>query len=102
MFVNYYGKLQSILPVKSLSGHFVSEQIIQFDEEEIIQNTDGQTQAASIVLRKVGNSLQAGQTESFDKLLTIMKGHGGLSCEKLANEMRKEILENTSGTVIIT
>ena len=99
VFTNHYGKLQYILPVKNLSGHFISERIINFDEEQIIQQTVGQSQAASIVLRKIANSLQAGQTGSFDKLLNIMKDHGGLSCEELANQMRGE---NTTGKVTIT
>ena len=102
MFINHYGKLQNILPVKNLSGHFISERVINFEEEQIIQQTVVQSQAASVVLRKIANSLQAGQTESFDKLLTIMKGHGGLSCEELAHKMKEELSENTNGTVTIT
>ena len=99
VFTNHYGKLQNILPVKNLSGHFVSERIINFEEEQIIQQTVGQSQAASIVLRKIANSLQVGQKRSFVKLLIIMKDHGGLSCEELANQMRGELSENTTGTV---
>ena len=99
VFTNHYSKLQNILLVKNLSGHFVSERIISFEEEQIIQQTVGQSQAASIVLRKIANSLRAGQTRSFVKLLIIMKDYGGLSCEELANQMRGELPENTTGTV---
>ena len=99
VFTNHYSKLQNILLVKNLSGHFVSERIINFEEEQIIQQTVGQSQAASIVLSKIANSLQAGQTRSFVKLLIIMKDYGGLSCEELANQMRGELSENTTGTV---
>ena len=103
MFHNHYSKLQNILPVKKLSGCFVTERVINFEEEQIIQETVGQTQAASIVLRKIANSLQAGQTRSFDKLLMIMEHHGSssCSCEELANQMRGELSKNTSGTVTI-
>ena len=100
-FTNHYSKLQNILPVKNLSGHFISERIINFEEEQIIQ-TVGQSQAATIVLRKIANSLQAGQTGSFDKLLNIMKDYGGLCCEELANQMRGELSENTTGRVTIS
>ena len=99
VFTNHYSKLQNTLPVKNLSGRFVSERIISFEEEQIIQQTVGQSQAASIVLRKIANSLQAGQKRNFVKLLIIMKDHGGLSCEELANQMREELSENTTGTV---
>ena len=100
VFTNNYGKLQNILPVKNLCGHLVSERIINFEEEQIIQQTVGQTQAASIVLRKVANSLQAGQTTSFDKLLSIMKDYGGLACEELADQIRRELSRSENGKVI--
>ena len=102
VLIDHYSKLQNILPVKNLSGHFISERIINFEEEQVIQQTVGQSQAATIVLRKVANSLRAGQTGSFDKLLNIMKDYGGLSCEELANQMRGELSENTTGRVTIS
>ena len=97
VFTTHYSKLQNILPIKNLSGHFVSERIINFEEEQIIQQTVVQSQAASIVLRKIANSLKAGHTISFDKLLIIMKDCGGLCCEELANQIRGELSENTTG-----
>ena len=68
VFTDHYSKLQNILPVKNLSSHLVSERIINFDEEQIIQQTVVHSQAAAIVLRKIANSLRAGSTRSFDKL----------------------------------
>ena len=100
VFTNHYSKLQNILPIKSLCGDLVCERIINFEEEQIIQQTVGQTQAASIVLRKIANSLQAGQTTSFDKLLSIMKDYGDLACKELANQIRGELSRNTTGMVI--
>ena len=98
IFINNYSKLQIIVPVKNLSGHLITERIINFEEEQNIHQAVGQSQAASIVLRKIANSLQAGQTKSFDKLLLIMREHGGLSCEELANQIRAELSENTIAT----
>ena len=98
VFTNHYGKLQNILLVQNLSGYFVASRIITFDEENTIQQTVGQIQAATIVLRKIANSLQAGQTDSFVQLLKIMKNHGGLSCEQLADQINAESSENTSST----
>ena len=95
IFINNYSKMQIILPVKSLLGYLVTDRIINFEEEEIIRQTVVQSQAASIVLRKIANSLQAGQTKSFDKLLIIMREHGGLSCKELANQIKDELLETT-------
>lgn len=100
MFTNYYGRLQIILPVKSLSGHLVSERIINFEEEQTIQQTVGKTKVvASMILRKILKSLQDDQTNSFDKLLIIMKNYGGLSCEELVDQMSKELAEYANGMV---
>ena len=99
VFTNHYCKLQNVLPIKNLSGHFVSERIITFEEEQVIQQTVVQSQVASIFLRKIANSLKAGSTRSFDKLLTIMRDHGGLDCEELANQISGELSENTTGRV---
>ena len=48
-----------VLPIKSLTQYFVKNEIINFDEEEIIQQTVGRSEAARIVLRKIGGSLKA-------------------------------------------
>lgn len=99
IFTKHYRKLQIVVPVKSLCGHFVSERIINFEEEQIIQQTVTQSQAASIVLKKIRKSLQAGQTKSFDTFLIILKEHGGLSCEELANQMIGDLSVNPSGNL---
>ena len=72
-----YDKLASILPVKSLSHHLVSTGIITVDEEEEIMSITLSREKASFVVRKIARSLEAGVTQSFYTLLTIMKGHGG-------------------------
>ena len=66
-----------VLPIKTLTHHFVKDEIISFDEEEMIIQTAGRSEAAGIVLRKIGGSLKAHLTTSFDKLLSIMEQHGG-------------------------
>ena len=64
-------------------------------------NKQLEAQAASLVLRKIADSLRAGQTNSFDKSLTIMESYGGLACEELAKDIRRELSENTTGKIII-
>ena len=85
-----------------MSGYFVASRIITFDEEHIIQQTAGQNEVASIVLRKIANSLQAGQTDSFKELLKIMENHGGLCCGKLADQIKAELSEDTPNTGKLT
>lgn len=88
-----------VLPIKGLTQHFIKDEIINFDEEEVILQTLGQSEAASMVLRKIGVSLKAHLTKSFDKLLCIMEQHGGTSCMELANEMRQDLPQDTTGNL---
>ena len=97
MFTKYYAKLVNVLPIKTLTHHFVKDEIISFDEEEMIIQTAGRCQAAGIVLRKIGGSLKADLTTSFDKLLSIMEQHGGASCAELVNEIRQAIPQDLTG-----
>jgi len=72
-----YDKLINVLPVKTLSHHLVSNEIITVDEEEEIASIPTSKEKASFVLRKIARSLEAGVTQSFYTLLAIMKKHGG-------------------------
>ena len=96
MFTTNYSKLTNVLPIRSLTSYFVAEKIISFEDEQVIQQTVRQSEAVSVVLRKVAGSLEAGQTKSLDKLVTIMELYGGISCEELANRLRRELLQNNT------
>ena len=85
--------MTSILPVKSLSQHLVSTGIITIDEEEEIMSIATSKDKALFVLRKIARSLEAGVTQSFYTLLTIMKRHGG-DVAVLADQ----IISNFSGS----
>ncbi|XP_065914951.1 uncharacterized protein [Dysidea avara] len=99
VFTTNYSKLTNVLPIRSLTSYFVAEKIIRFEDEQVIQQTVRQSEAVSVVLRKVAGSLEAGQTKSFDKLVTIMELYGGISCEELANRLRRELLQNNTTEV---
>ncbi|XP_065898021.1 uncharacterized protein [Dysidea avara] len=97
VFRKHYSSLTSILPVKRLTSHFVSENVISFEEEDAILQTVEQSQAACKLLKNIRSSLEAGQTSSLDKLLCIMEQHGGLSCVELAKQMKDKISRRSSG-----
>ena len=101
MFTKNYARLVDLLPIKSLTHHFVKNEIISFDDEEVILQTAGQSEAAGIVLRKIGVSLKSQLTRSFDKLLDIMEQHGGTSCVELVNEIRQDLPQDISGKVVV-
>ena len=102
VFTKNYAKLVNILPMKSLTHYFIKDEIITFDEEETIMQTAVRSEAAGMVLRKIGGSLKAHLTTSFDKLLSIMEQYGGASCMELVNEMRQDLPQDITGKYSIT
>ena len=91
IFTKNYARLVDVLPIKSLTHHFVKDEIISFDEEEVILQTLTRSEAAGMVLRKIGSSLKANLTISFDKLLSIMEQRGGTSCQELVSDMKQDL-----------
>ncbi|XP_065891851.1 uncharacterized protein [Dysidea avara] len=91
VFTKYYASLTSTLPIKNLSSHFISGGVINFEDEEAIQQMARSSEGSSSVLRKIASSLKAGQTKSFDNLLSIMEQHGDVSCSELADQIREEL-----------
>ena len=102
VFIKNYARLVDVLPIKSLTPHFIKDGVINFDEEETIMQTAGRSEAAGIILRKIGGSLKAHLTTSFDKLLSIMEQYGGAPCMELVNEMRQDLPQNITGNYIAT
>ena len=97
VFTDYYGRLATALPFKELSCHFVTARIISSEENQAIQQTAENSEMASLVFSKIHSSLQAGQTEMFDKFLLILDAHDNGSCIELANQMRAELSRGTAG-----
>ena len=102
VFNENYAKLASVLPTeKSLTHHLVEEDIINPEEEEKVLQTFEQTEAAAIILRKIYKSLEAyNSSEKFDALMSIMEQYGGSSCLDLISEMKQELLQSATGTVV--
>ena len=93
VFTDYYSKLMSVLPIKTLTSHLVTKRIISFEEEEEITQAPLQSQSTRLVLKKITSSLQAGLVYNFDELLLIMEQYGNLSCIELVSEMRQKLLD---------
>jgi len=100
VFTQYYASLTTVLPIKNITSNFISAGVINFEDEEAIQQMTRSSEGSSFVLRKIANFLKAGQTNSFDRLLFIMEEYGGVSCEELANQIRKDLAGNTTGTAV--
>ena len=100
-FTKNYARLVDVLPVKSLTHHFIKDNVISLDELKIILQTPSRSEAAGMVLRKIGGSLKANLTTSFDKLLSIMEQHGSISCLELASDIRQDLLKETTRKLYI-
>ena len=93
IFTDYYSKLMSVLPIKTLTSHLVTKRIISFDEEEEIIQAPLQSQSTRLLLKKIASSLQAGFVCNFDELLLIMEQYGNLCCVELVSEIRQKLLD---------
>ena len=100
MFTDYYDKLAN-LNFDGFRPKLVATSVISHEENQIIQRTIEPSRVASIVLDNIVRSLRAGVTLKFDKFLTILENDEDVCCNDIANQMRGELSENTSGTVTI-
>ena len=91
VFKKYYNDMMEIIPITSLSGYLGSVNIITPSEDEEVTSPAIPTEKVRTLLLKMSGSLEAGQTESFYRLLDILENFGNKDCSKLASKMRKEI-----------
>ena len=91
-FNKYYNKLASIIQVKHLVDHFVSEHIISVGERESV--------TVDSLLQIVASQLKNGINNSFIKLLDIMQQFGNPETESLAKTIKGKLnLEKTTVSI---
>jgi len=91
IFIRFYGKLASVLPIATLSPHFVGKNLLNMAEAQELDAISTNVKQAVYVLRKISASLQAGQTHAFDIFLTIIEEHGNAASIEVLCEMKSEI-----------
>ena len=101
MFIKFYGKLASVLPVATLSSHLVSKNLLNTTEIQELYAISVSVKQAVYVLRKISSSLQAGQTQSFYIFLTTIEDHGNAASIQVVSEIKSEI-ESFKGIYINT
>ena len=90
MFKKYYDKLSKILPITNILNKLISKEIITHSDREEINGISRLQDKTSKVLGIVYTALEAGYTDHFYSLLTIMEEYGGV-VTKLANEIRESL-----------
>ena len=101
MFIDFYGKLAAVLPIPTLSPHFVSKRLLNAAEEEELNAISTSARKAVYVLRKISSSLQAGQTQSFYIFLKIVEEYGNAASIQVVHELKSEIKYTTGMYTVI-
>ena len=92
VFNSFYDKLVNILRVMNIYDHLVTKGILTTgDIEEIIHEPRSKLKA-SFVLQKIDSSLEAGITDSFYKLLEVMKTSLNNDVKVLVNDIRRALM----------
>ena len=93
VFKCFYAKLVKVLPVvDNIYTKLVPEGILDPDDIEEINHMPRSDRKASIVLRKISSSLQAGKTDSFYRLLEVM--------ETSLNDDVKALIKDIRGALV--
>ena len=79
--------------------HLVTARIISHeDNSDIVQATE-HSKAASYVLNKISDSLEGGTDAKLDKFLSILINDDDMFHKYIANQIRSDLLRNTTGKV---
>ena len=98
VFTAYYYRLTHINFV-ALHPHLVTAKIINHEDSQIIQHTVESSKVAFHILEKILNSLRAGIGDVFDEFLLILEKCDEIVCIRLAEHIRKDLLNSRNGTV---
>ena len=91
MFVDYFSRLEEILPATYLCHYFVSHKIISVSDYGRIIRSSLPQDAARVLLDRVSLQMQSGNSIIFNKMLLIMEYHGVIAAKRLSQEIRGKL-----------
>ena len=91
VFRQHYSGLTTTLFNTNLTPHLIEEGVIALTDQEELNAIATSSGKSSFVLPKVTSALKAGETESFYKILEIMKYHGNHAAQQLSDTIASEI-----------
>ena len=97
VFKNHYHGLTKLLFNTNLTPHLIQEGVIAPADHEKLSAINTSTEKAEVVLPKITSGLEAGLTESFYKMLEIMKCYGNRDAQQLSITIENEIAVSKSG-----
>ena len=99
VFTDYYYKLTH-LNFKELYPLMVTAKILSYEDSQIVQHTTKPSEVAFHVLGKIYTSLRIGIHAMFDEFLSVLENYDDLICIRLAEEMRRDLSNITTGIFI--
>ena len=91
MFIDYFSRLEEILPATYLCHYFVSHKIISVSDYGRIIRSSLPQDAARVLLDRVSLQMQSGNSIIFNKMLLIMEYHGVIAAKRLSQEIRGKL-----------
>ena len=88
---NYSSFCKTLTDFSHLSAYFVNRGIITIDELKEIQSIARNSDRVGILLRNIVHQLRAQNTDGFYYMLDVMKVHGLMSTQELANEILHQL-----------
>ena len=95
--IHFYSQIVCCISAKTLSPHFVVENIISSEDHLEISNVPSTVKAAALLLCKISCSLRAGSTEVFYKFLDIIEQYGGIDSKTVTTAIRKKLKSEDKG-----
>ena len=96
IFKDHYHGLTKLLFNTNLTPHLIQEGVIAPADQEQLSAINTSTGKAEMVLPKITSGLEAGLTESFYKMLEIMKSYGNRDAQQLSITIEHEIAVSKS------
>ena len=84
IFTDNYAKLSQVLNVNTLIPHFITNRIITVTDASDIRSCNRESEK---LLEYIARHLKAGYTYSFYLMLHVMKTHGTITAETLAEDI---------------
>ena len=85
------------ISARTLSPHFVSENIISSEDELEICDFTSHIKAAGLLLCKICYALRTGITDMLYKFLDIIEQHGSINSKAVVTAIRKKLKSRNKG-----
>jgi len=96
VFTSAYSRLSTMTDIDNLLKYFVTENLINFEDQRVIIADPRTSEKARLLLEHISGPLQAGNIKPFRMMLDIMEKHGNQATKELAISV-KMYLVTTKG-----